>query len=373
MRLCFHRRAEASMEIRLLFKNKPENSIKITKTKALISLISSSDLQLQEYRLIQPTAVFEKELMMSLCEANELAQGQVLSLTLWLARVYMEEYGDDDISLLLTLETKGVSAFHFNDISNMVPAENLVLWKGGSLYWTREVDEDLGSRNVAGLAGRDCAGVGSQRDGPNETAVDPNVPHLKQRERESERKTSRRHKKWSSGDGIRSGTSISAISSGTSRQYVLSLEYKVVSMTNCIFPARTNCFVFVRIQSGFHEIRNSIPDVVAVSRLLNATLVIPEIQSTTSSKGISFIDTLLFHEQLTIVELKTLPTLVLMLQSEDPSVHGEAIGAIGNLVHSSPDIKKEVIRAGGALQPVISLLRYVTGAGWSGLQRQEAY
>jgi len=33
------------------------------------------------------------------------------------------------------------------------------------------------------------------------------------------------------------------------------------------------------------------------------------------------------------------------------------IGAIGNLVHSSPDIKKEVIRA-GALQPVIGLLRY---------------
>jgi hypothetical protein len=31
------------------------------------------------------------------------------------------------------------------------------------------------------------------------------------------------------------------------------------------------------------------------------------------------------------------------------------IGAIGNLVHSSPDIKKEVIRA-GALQPVIGLL-----------------
>ncbi|KAL1199588.1 O-fucosyltransferase 27 [Cardamine amara subsp. amara] len=52
-------------------------------------------------------------------------------------------------------------------------------------------------------------------------------------------------------------------------------------------PGRTNGFVFVRIQGGFHEIRNSIPDVVAVSRLLNATLVIPEIQSTTSSKGIS--------------------------------------------------------------------------------------
>ncbi|XP_031117718.1 O-fucosyltransferase 27 isoform X2 [Ipomoea triloba] len=46
-------------------------------------------------------------------------------------------------------------------------------------------------------------------------------------------------------------------------------------------------FIFVRIRGGFHEIRNSISDVVAVARLLNATLVVPEIQSTTSSKGIS--------------------------------------------------------------------------------------
>ncbi|XP_044467546.1 O-fucosyltransferase 27-like isoform X2 [Mangifera indica] len=51
--------------------------------------------------------------------------------------------------------------------------------------------------------------------------------------------------------------------------------------------SRTNGFIFVRIQGGFHEIRNAIPDVVVISRLLNATLVIPEIQSTTSSKGIS--------------------------------------------------------------------------------------
>ncbi|KAJ7971132.1 O-fucosyltransferase family protein [Quillaja saponaria] len=51
--------------------------------------------------------------------------------------------------------------------------------------------------------------------------------------------------------------------------------------------SQTNGFIFVRIQGGFHEIRNSICDVVVVSRLLNATLVIPEIQSTTSSKGIS--------------------------------------------------------------------------------------
>ncbi|XP_073123999.1 O-fucosyltransferase 27 [Henckelia pumila] len=54
-----------------------------------------------------------------------------------------------------------------------------------------------------------------------------------------------------------------------------------------VAPVTSNGFIFVRIQGGFHEIRNSICDVVVVARLLNATLVIPEIQSTTSSKGIS--------------------------------------------------------------------------------------
>ncbi|XP_076954418.1 O-fucosyltransferase 27-like [Bidens hawaiensis] len=46
-------------------------------------------------------------------------------------------------------------------------------------------------------------------------------------------------------------------------------------------------FIFVRIRGGFHEIRSSICDAVVIARLLNATLVVPEIQSTTSSKGIS--------------------------------------------------------------------------------------
>uniref|UniRef100_A0A7N0T8H2 O-fucosyltransferase family protein n=1 Tax=Kalanchoe fedtschenkoi TaxID=63787 RepID=A0A7N0T8H2_KALFE len=49
----------------------------------------------------------------------------------------------------------------------------------------------------------------------------------------------------------------------------------------------SNGYIFVRIQGGFHEIRNGICDAVVVARLLNATLVIPELQSTTSSKGIS--------------------------------------------------------------------------------------
>lgn len=38
------------------------------------------------------------------------------------------------------------------------------------------------------------------------------------------------------------------------------------------------------------------------------------------------------------------------------------VGVIGNLVHSSPTIKKEVLFA-GALQPVIGLLRYIIISG----------
>ncbi|CAM8923244.1 unnamed protein product [Rhodiola kirilowii] len=49
----------------------------------------------------------------------------------------------------------------------------------------------------------------------------------------------------------------------------------------------SNGYIFVRIQGCFHEIRNAICDAVVVARLLNATLVTPELQSTTSSKGIS--------------------------------------------------------------------------------------
>ncbi|KAI8004795.1 ARM REPEAT PROTEIN INTERACTING WITH ABF2 [Camellia lanceoleosa] len=56
-----------------------------------------------------------------------------------------------------------------------------------------------------------------------------------------------------------------------------------------------------------------------------------------------------------IVECNALHTLILMLRSEDAAIHYEAVGVIGNLVHSSPNIKKEVLVA-GALQPVIGLL-----------------
>ncbi|KAL1345002.1 hypothetical protein HN51_018792 [Arachis hypogaea] len=58
---------QAAMEIRLLAKNKPENRLKIAKAgaiKPLISLISSQDLQLQEYGV---TAI----LNLSLCDDNK--------------------------------------------------------------------------------------------------------------------------------------------------------------------------------------------------------------------------------------------------------------------------------------------------------------
>lgn len=58
---------QAAMEIRLLAKNKPENRLKIAKAgaiKPLISLMSSPDLQLQEYGV---TAI----LNLSLCDENK--------------------------------------------------------------------------------------------------------------------------------------------------------------------------------------------------------------------------------------------------------------------------------------------------------------
>uniref|UniRef100_A0A1D1XIT6 O-fucosyltransferase family protein n=1 Tax=Anthurium amnicola TaxID=1678845 RepID=A0A1D1XIT6_9ARAE len=48
-----------------------------------------------------------------------------------------------------------------------------------------------------------------------------------------------------------------------------------------------NGYVYAKIYGGFEKIRSSICDVVTIARLLNATLVIPEIQESLRSKGIS--------------------------------------------------------------------------------------
>lgn len=50
----------------------------------------------------------------------------------------------------------------------------------------------------------------------------------------------------------------------------------------------SNLFIYAKIFGGFAKIRSSICDLVIISRLLNATLVIPEIQDSTRSKGISY-------------------------------------------------------------------------------------
>ncbi|XP_022718869.1 uncharacterized protein At1g04910-like [Durio zibethinus] len=48
-----------------------------------------------------------------------------------------------------------------------------------------------------------------------------------------------------------------------------------------------NGFIYAKIFGGYEKIRSSICDLVTISRLLNATLVIPEIQESTRSKGIN--------------------------------------------------------------------------------------
>ena len=45
-----------------------------------------------------------------------------------------------------------------------------------------------------------------------------------------------------------------------------------------------------------------------------------------------------------IVECGALPTLIQMLRAEDVGIHYEAVGVIGNLVHSSQHIKRKVRR-----------------------------
>ncbi|XP_073285870.1 protein EMBRYO SAC DEVELOPMENT ARREST 30-like isoform X2 [Primulina huaijiensis] len=50
---------------------------------------------------------------------------------------------------------------------------------------------------------------------------------------------------------------------------------------------QNNGFIYAKVHGDFEKIKASICDLVAVSRLLNATLVIPEIQESTQSKGIS--------------------------------------------------------------------------------------
>ncbi|KAL3513721.1 hypothetical protein ACH5RR_026438 [Cinchona calisaya] len=61
----------------------------------------------------------------------------------------------------------------------------------------------------------------------------------------------------------------------------------MISLLVSVPNTQNNGFIYAKIFGGFEKIRNSICDLVAVARLLNATLVIPEIQESIRSKGIS--------------------------------------------------------------------------------------
>lgn len=52
-----------------------------------------------------------------------------------------------------------------------------------------------------------------------------------------------------------------------------------------------------------------------------------------------------------IVECQALPTLIQMLRSDETAIHYEAVGVIGNLVHSSQHIKNTVLEVRHELNP----------------------
>lgn len=65
--------------------------------------------------------------------------------------------------------------------------------------------------------------------------------------------------------------------------------YATSSSSPYVVPTeRNNGYIYAKIHGGFDKIRNSICDLVTVARLLNATLVLPELQDSLLSKGISY-------------------------------------------------------------------------------------
>ncbi|KAL5981303.1 hypothetical protein ACLOJK_015358 [Asimina triloba] len=65
------------------------------------------------------------------------------------------------------------------------------------------------------------------------------------------------------------------------------LRFKILILVSAAPSEENNGFVYAKIFGGFDKIRSAICDLVTISRLLNATLVIPEIQESTRDKGIS--------------------------------------------------------------------------------------
>lgn len=63
--------------------------------------------------------------------------------------------------------------------------------------------------------------------------------------------------------------------------------YAAPRSTYPVVNEQNNGYIFAKVFGGLEKIRNSICDLVTIARLLNATLVVPEIQESLRSKGIS--------------------------------------------------------------------------------------
>ncbi|KAJ0667036.1 putative GDP-fucose protein O-fucosyltransferase [Helianthus annuus] len=131
-------------------------------------------------------------------------------------------------------------------------------------------------------------------------------------------------------------------------------------------------FIYAKIFGEFEKIRSSICDLVAISRLLNATLVIPEIQESTSSKGISSefkSFSYLYNEEQFITSLKNDIIIVKNLppnlkearkRKEIPTFKPKKLASPDYYIKELlPELKKSkviglVITDGGCLQPVLS-------------------
>ncbi|RDY10910.1 hypothetical protein CR513_04492, partial [Mucuna pruriens] len=134
---------------------------------------------------------------------------------------------------------------------------------------------------------------------------------------------------------------------------------------------QSNGFIYAKVFGGFAKIRSSISDLIAISRLLNATLVIPEIQESTRSKGISSkfkSFSYLYNEEQFIAYLKndviiakTLPESLMerRKRNEFPTFKPTSSSSLNFYIKEIlPKLKKSkviglIIANGGALQSIL--------------------
>ncbi|XP_010524989.1 PREDICTED: uncharacterized protein LOC104802875 [Tarenaya hassleriana] len=144
------------------------------------------------------------------------------------------------------------------------------------------------------------------------------------------------------------------------------------SRNNYPAPSQVNNgFIYAKVFGGFDKIRSSICDLVTISRLLNATLVIPELQESLRSKGISYkfnSFSYLYDEEQFIAFLKNDITVVKALpeslkgarkRNEFPIFKPKSSASLNFYLDDVfPKLKKEkviglIVSNGGCLQSVL--------------------